>query len=152
MYAAEADLRRYLGRLDVQLTATSKPSTADALLTMAAVSGEIDAVLSGRGAVVPVAAPAWFVETLRDLNAIGTAARVGGALNPNEEGPASTGYSAELQALYDAGLKALREDALPQGVALTSSGGKGRSYWTSHPTDEDGNDEQVPTFGRRMQW
>lgn len=158
MYAAEGDLRRYLGRHSVQLTDTSRPSTADALVTMAAVSGEIDAALSGRGAIVPVAAPASFVAALRDLEAIGTAARTVGSLNPAEEGTDSSSYQKELQDLYDAGLARLREGPLPDGVALTTSGGMGRSFATTHPdyfaADYEGTpgNQTDPVIRRDTQW
>lgn len=155
-YAAPGDLTRHLGMYAVRFTATSTPSTADAQTFLDDIAGEIDAVLGGRGLATPVtiaSAPQSFLDFLKVTNAIGAAAQVVAALLPNQEGYASATYDQWLDRQYEERLKGLRDgSAIPDVVLPGATGGSlARSFWTTNPTDDDGN-EHEPVFTRGMQW
>lgn len=159
-YATIDDVLFELGKHAPALTATSKPSQADVTgKILPDVAGAIDAILSARGLVVPVAAPPSFLERLRALNAIGAAARVDAALFPQAGGPASTSFATWLKELYDDGIVSLRDgEGIPDGLASAGTS-LPTSFWSSHAgskgTDLDnatvGNTTD-PTFRRDSQW
>lgn len=159
-YAVEGDIRRHLGKYSgFWPPASGVPSVADGIKYADAASGEIDGALGARGVTVPVAAPASFVDRLRDLAAVYAASLVSAALFPQAAGPASTTHHEFLMGIYRDGLKSLRDDALPDGLAIsTTSGGMGRSFATTHPEyfaeDHEGEagNQTDPVFRRDTQW
>lgn len=155
-YAGPTDLARHLGKFAAGFTATSMPSTADAQTFLDDIAGEIDGVLSSRGIATPVtiaSAPQSFLDFLKVTNAIGAAAQIVAALFPQASGVASTEYQSWLDEQYEQRLKSLRSgEGIPDVVLPGGTGGSlARSYWTTNPTDENGN-EHVPVFTRDMAW
>lgn len=155
-YAAPADLSRHLGKFSAGFTATSVPSTSDAQVFLDDIAGEIDAILNSRGIGTPVtlaSAPQSFLDFLKVTNAIGAAAQIVAALFPHPQGPTGTTYETWLDEQYEQRLAGLRSgEAVPDVVLPGASGGSlARSFWTTNPTDDDGN-EHEPTFTRAMQW
>jgi hypothetical protein len=153
-YAQENDVRRQLGRYsDAWPPPGGKPPTAaDGLALADTAQGEIDAILAGRGLVTPVTAPASFVNLLRDLCAMYAGAFLVAQLFPQAAGPASTTLNEWLMRQYRAGLEDLRRgDVIPDALASTATA-LPRSYWTSHPFDEDGLPTTEPAFKRTTQW
>ncbi len=153
-YAAENDIRRQLGRYgDGWPPPGGKPPTvADGLSLADTAQGEIDAILSGRGITTPITTPTSFVNLLRDLCAMYAAAFIVAQLFPQAIGPASTTLNEWLMRQYRAGLDDLRRgDVIPDTVLHTGTA-LPRSYWTSHPTDDEGNDNLTPVFGRNTKW
>jgi len=149
-YAALADVQSEMGALKGALTATTTPTTADVTnRILPDIAGEIDAVLSARGLVVPVTVPASFLDFLKATNALGAAARTLAELRAvNIEAGSLAVF---LQEQYDKRLDMLRHgEGIPSDTTL--SGALPRSYWTSNPEDEDGNDTSVPWFKRATQW
>ncbi len=153
-YAVENDIRRHLGAYaEGWPRAGGKPPTVeDGLAYLATAQGKIDSVLSHRGLTVPVTAPVWFLNSLRDLCGMYAAALIAGVLFPQAAGPASTSLNKWLMDLFNAGLKDLEEGTIPIDIAASGGGALARSLWTSHPTDDDGNDNLTPTFGRNTKW
>jgi hypothetical protein len=157
-YADLAGVKIAMGKYSPGLTATSLPNETDVTnITLPDNAGIIDGVLSGRGLAVPVAAPPSFVDSLRELNAIGAAARVVAALYPQAAGPASTTFHEWLQRLFDAGLDRLRDgEGIPDSAVVT--GALPRSFWTSHPDSNSADfagtpgNENDPVFTRDRQW
>lgn len=154
-YAAASDLTRYLGKYAAFFTATSVPSNADAQQFLDSVAGEIDAALSGRGIPVPVTlatAPQSFLDFLEETNAIGAAAQIVAALFPQAAGPASSTYQDFLDRQYEQRLVSLRRgEGVPDVVSPSGGGSMARSFWTTHPYDDAGN-EREPAFTRDMKW
>jgi hypothetical protein len=159
-YADLAGVKIAMGKFGASLTATSTPSESDVTnITLPDIAGIIDGVLSKQGLVTPATVPPSFIDNLRELNAVGAAARTVAALYPQAAGPASTTFHEWLQRLFDMGLDRLRNgEGIPDGVVMTSSGGMPRSFWTSHPdsaSDEfvgtPGNDVD-PVFTRDTKW
>jgi hypothetical protein len=154
-YADLADVQQAMAKMSVALTDTSVPSKSDVTSTiLPEISGIIDAVLSARGLTTPVtsaAAPDAFLQSLRGLTAMGAAARTVAGLFPQAAGPASTTFADWLQARFKEGLDMLRAgEGIPPTVGRVAA--LARSYWTSHPVDDDGNLTTDPTFTRRMVW
>lgn len=155
-YAAPADLNRHLGKFVAGFTATSVPSTNDAPTFLDDIAGEIDGILNARGIATPVtiaSAPQSFLDFLKVTNAIGAAAQIVAALFPHPAGPSGTTYDEFLDQQYEQRLKGLRNgEGIPDVVLPGGTGGSlARSFWTTNPTDDDGN-EHAPTFRRDMQW
>lgn len=155
-YAGPDDLNRHLGIYNKMLTATSTPSLADRQTFLDDIAGEIDAALSSRGIGTPVtiaSAPQSFLDFLKVTNAIGAAAQIVAALLPNQEGYGSSTYDQWLDKQYEERLKGLRDgSAIPDVVVPGGTGASlPRSYWTTNPYDDDGN-EHEPVFTRDMTW
>jgi hypothetical protein len=154
-YADLADVQQAMAKMTVALTDTSVPSKSDVTSTiLPAISGIIDGVLSARGLVTPVTAataPDSFLQSLRGLTAVGAAARTVAGLFPQAAGPSSTTFADWLQARFDDGLKMLRAgEGIPPSIGRIAA--LARSYWTSHPFDDDGVTTTKPTFTRKMVW
>lgn len=152
-YADEAAIRRFLGRYEAGWPpAGGKPPTvADGIALADAASGELDAILAGQGIATPVAAPATFVTRLRDAAAQYAASFIVADLFPQAAGPGSTTLHVWLMDQYrDFRDGVRRGDTIPNDMTASGAGGLGRSYWTTHPTDEDGNDTTTPHFSRDM--
>lgn len=157
MYAAEADVRQVMGKFSPALSSTSVPATADVAGIINEIQAAVDAVLSAQGAAVPVdpaVAPAEFMTYLKNVTALGAASRIVAALFPAAVGVASTTYHLFLADQFQAELKRMQSGAsIPDLIVATSGGGSlARSFWTSNPIDDDGNDTSVPFFRRAMQW
>jgi len=153
-YAVEGDIRRHMGRYsDGWPPALGKPPTvADGLAFADTASGTIDAILNDRGVETPVIAPLSFVNFLRDLSAIYAASLIAAALFPQAAGPGSTTLHEFLMKQYRLGLDDLRKgDVIPDVIGVSGSQ-LPRSYWTTNPTDEDGNETTIPVFSRGMLW
>lgn len=155
-YADEAAIRRFLGRYsDGWPPAGAKPPTvADGLALGDAASGELDAILNSRGIATPVAAPALFLNRLRDAAAQYAASFIAAQLFPQAAGPASTTLHEWLMRQYRAFLEGLRRgDTIPSDMTATTAGRLGRSYQVSHPTEDDGRDNTEPIFkSKTEQW
>ena len=155
-YASPPDLTRHLGRFSAGFTATSVPSTTDAQVFLDDIAGEIDAILSSRGIATPVtlaSAPQSFIDFLKVTNAIGAATICAAALFPHPQGPTGTTYESWLDEQYEQRLAGLRSgEAIPDVVVPGAAGGSlARSFWTTHPIDDAGN-EHEPVFSMAMRW
>ena len=153
-YAVEADVRRNLGQYAPGWPRAdgSPPTLADGTAFADHASGEIDAILSSHGLVTPVAAPASFVAKLTDLAALYAASLVAAGLFPQAAGPASTTLHMFLMSLYDKGIAGLRAgEGLPL-AATKDPQAMPRSFWTTHPFDEDGNPTSAPIMTRTTVW
>jgi hypothetical protein len=157
-YAVEADIRRHLGKYsDAWPPASGKPPTvADGIKFADNASGELDGILAAHGLTTPVAAPASFVERLRDLAAVYAASLVVAAIFPQASGPASTTHHEFLMGIYRDGRDALRRgEGLPPA---TTGKAIGRSFWTTHPDyfaeDHEGTagNQTDPVFRRDTAW
>ncbi len=154
-YADEIAIRRFLGRYGEGWPPQGgkPPTVADGVAFADAASGEMDAILAGKGIAAPVAAPASFVTRLRDAAAQYAASFVVADLFPQAAGPGSTTLNDWLMRQYRAFLDGIRQgDTIPNDMTAVGSGGLATSYWQKHPTDDDGNDTTKPTFTRTMQW
>jgi hypothetical protein len=159
-YAALADVKNELGALASGLTTTSVPNEDDVTnRILPDIQGEIDGILSSRGLVVPVTAPAEFLARLKSLNAMGAGARVAGALFPMAAGPQSTTFAEWLYGLYKDGLRRLENGTgIPADAIMTGAGALPRSFATSHPdsvsADVDGTPGNTidPVFRRDTRW
>lgn len=164
-YAVEGDIRRHLGPTfsDNWPPPSGKPPTiADGIAFADAASGQIDAILSARGADIPVAAPTSFVQHLRDMAAKYAAALVVGALVPslaNAREDDVRDHADFLMRSWLDDIGALRTDGVPDAAVLTSAGGMGRSLWTSHAGSkgedlDDGTEHNTtdPWFRRDTPW
>jgi hypothetical protein len=152
--ADEGDIRKHLGRYaEGWPPAAGKPPTvADGVAFAAAATGQIEAILSDRGVVTPVTVPPQFVQWLDDLAAMYAASLVAAALFPQAAGPGSTTHHEFLMRQYRQGLEDLRKgDVLPGGLILLGTE-LARSFWTTHPYDDNGNETTVPAFTRDMKW
>ena len=153
-YAAEGDIRRYLGvyaqgwpRAD-----GSPPTVADGLAFAAQASGELDAILSSKQLAIPADGPAQFIEHLRDLAGMYAAAVISAGLFPQAQGPASTTLSGFLMTTYKDALASLRRgEGLPLS-ATQDTAAMPRSFTTSHPFDDDGNPTDAPVFSMGTKW
>lgn len=160
-YAVEGDIRRHLGRYSPGWPPAggNPPTLADGIEFADQASGQLDAILSGRGITVPVAAPPSFVEHMRDLAAIYAAALISAALFPQAQGPSSTTHHEFLLGIWKDGLAALREgDGIPDDVARAGTS-LPTSVWTTHAGSkgkdlDDGADGNTtdPVFRRDTQW
>jgi hypothetical protein len=155
-YAVEGDIRRHLGRYSVGWPPAGgqPPTVADGLAFADTAQGTLDAILNSKGIATPAAAPLSFVNLLRDGCAMYAAAHIIKDLNPQAAGPASTTDQDRLMGWYRDLLADLRKgDVIPSDMTLTASGRLGRSFWTSHPIDDDGVDITEPIFKRnKEQW
>lgn len=145
-YAQITDVQALISQFP--LTATSKPTLAEATALMGDVSNEIDVRLSASGVEVPVTAPAYFLAWLGLLNAYGTAAAVLKSIAPGATGPNETPAYAFWEARYQGGLTAITDGSM---IADTALGGSNNilpsSYLTRNPdTDEPLGDQAEPLF------
>lgn len=153
-YAAEPDIRRYLGAYAQGWPRAdgTPPTVADGLAFAAQASGEIDAILSSKQLATPADGPAQFLEHLRDLAAMYAAAVVSAGLFPQAQGPASSTLSGFLMTTYKDALASLRRgEGLPLN-ATQNTGAMPRSFTTSHPFDENGDPTDVAVFSMGMKW
>src|SRR6266511_5279340 len=127
-YAVEADIRRHLGPTfsDNWPPAAGKPPTvADGIAFADNASGQIDGILSGRGLTVPVAAPASFVQHLRDMAAKYAAALISAALVPSLANAAESDSRAHPEFLMRSWLDDLAAlqsaNALPDTAVMAGS-------------------------------
>lgn len=124
-------------------SASTKPTTTQVNTFISDVSSVIDTALQGRGLATPVTTPADFVTYLKQVNAMGAAALAEQAMYPEAGGIGSTPNSKRLWDMYQAALKALKEDALPVSVSETLPGG----YAT-----ECAEGENDPVFTKGMEF
>jgi hypothetical protein len=153
-YADEASIRAHLGQYGVGWPRAdgSAPTVNDGLAHAERASGEIDRALSARGLTTPVTGPDSFLKELRGLAATYAAAMVAAGLFPQSQGPSSTTFHSFLMGIYQNGLNALRTgNDLPLAAAQDTIS-LARSFWTSHPVDDDGVATDVPVFKRTMVW
>lgn len=163
-YVVEGDIRARLGSFysDAWPPAGGKPPTvADGLALADQASGQIDAILSGRGLVVPITIPATFLKELAGLAALYAAAVLASELTQIMPNAAETGGRDHPEFLMRAwldGISALRTDPLPDAATQTTPGGMGRSFWTSNPdyfaTDHLGTagNQTDPVIRRDTAW
>ncbi len=133
-YAVAADVQRLIA----QFTLGTELETVDAaaVLIIAEIEGEINAVLDSRGLVAPASTPNYFVDALRALSTYGSVAGILKSNFPDATGPGEQPAHAFWEARYRAGLKRLADGkAIPQSAATTSNVAI-RSYFTDNPDDE----------------
>ena len=142
-YCTEDQVEQVLG-VAFRLSATSNPSTTQAAQFMSAVAAEINTALASNGITVPVTTPAYFLDDVTRLNALGAAAMILQAAFPAREGPGSSTLAASLMLQYRTALKAYRsgegipEDSLPSSRAL-------ENYFTN--ANAIGADDVEDAFG-----
>ena len=155
-YAAEGDVRRELGAYSNGWPPPGgrPPTVADGVALADDASGMIDAVLNSKGIITPVGAPASFLSHLANMAGRYAAAHIIRQLFPQSAGPGSTTDQDRLMNIWRDELEDLRKgDMIPSNLPLGAAGALGRSYWTSNPTDDDGNDTTEPIFKvKSEQW
>ena len=149
-YAALSDIQGLLAKFTI--SASSKPTDTQAGVIITDVSAEIDSVIAGRGYAVPVAAPAWFLNALKLLNAYGAAAAILRSMFPDRAG-AGEG-SAALETFYaeqyNRGLRRLATgDAIPPGLAAGSAQVTPSTYFTRNPDEEEDLGDIAEPFFKR---
>ncbi len=114
------------------------------------IAGEIDTCLRVRGVATPVVEPDSFLESLKKLNATGAAAMAESAamLQGARQTEGQT-VGARLQAMYDKGLKAIKDGSAvdPAAALLGQSHMLARSRRTDSPSAVEEHD--LPRFGIR---
>lgn len=110
------------------------------------ISAEVDSALSAAGVFTPVSTPAAFVSALKRLTTYGAAALAEMAAFPEQDrGQASSSQGDRYWAMYQSGLKGLKDGSGINADAPTSSTSRllTRSYGTDHPPD-DGSGDPYP--------
>ena len=137
-YAALSDVQGLLAKFTIG--ASSKPTDTQAGVIITDVSAEIDSVIAGRGYAVPVAAPAWFLNALKLLNAYGAAAAVLRSMFPDRTGgeDGSSALESFYAAQYNRGLRRLATgESIPPGLAAGSAQVTPSTYFTRNPDEEE---------------
>lgn len=135
-YAIEADLQELIAQFP--LSASSKPTDAQATLIINDTSDEINARLSAAGVATPVATPASFLRALALLNAYGAAAAVLKSMFPDAVGPGDTPAYAFWEKRYQDGLLAIANGSMvPAAVAANVDSVMPSTYLTRNPDSEE---------------
>lgn len=127
IYADVLDVKALAGFLSKAWDPTSDTSESDIRVFLAMTSGEIDAVIASRGAVLPLDPLGAVALALRSLTADGALVRALGATWPNDAPEGVTELRRDARSRYAAGLAALAAGTHPAslalaGVAATSQG------------------------------
>jgi hypothetical protein len=152
-YADLADVQALMAQITID--GSSRPtSTQVTNVIIPQVSAEIDGVLAARGLTVPVTTPAYFLEALTLLNAMGSAAAVIRSMKPVKAGASegSASYEAFYADWYQKGLRRLESGTgIPDGLATSGAGVGPSTYFTRNPDEEeDLGDIAEPFFTRGM--
>jgi hypothetical protein len=148
-YAAVSDVQALMAKFTID--ANSKPTTTQVTSMINDISGEIDAVLAGRGLTVPVTTPTYFVDALTMLNTYGAAVLVAQAMLPDRAGAAeaSSAIYTVWDQRYRTGMAALRDGEGIPPTAPASGRIQPSTYFTRNPdSEEDLGDIAEPTFTR----
>jgi len=145
-YSDVNDVRDLLGKFT--LSGTSKPTEAQATGLLDQVAAEIDSVLAGAGYSVPVAAPDYFVSSLKLLNSAGAAAAILRIMMPDAAGAAETPAAGFWAQWYRDGLARLKDGSgVPPDVITNAASVAPSSYFTRNPdVEEDLGDIAEPLF------
>lgn len=137
-YASLARIQGLLGRFVIDDDSNPNHTQAESIIDD--ISDEIDGVLSGLGATVPVTTPAWFLDKLAILNGYGAAATILKSAYPEAQGPGENPAYAFWEARYRKGLQALKDKTeIPLSILGGNSGSSIRpsGYFTRNPDEEE---------------
>jgi len=135
-YATLDDVRGLIGQFTID--ATSKPTATQAQVIVDDTADEIDVRLAGAGFLVPVTAPAYFLDWLGLLNGYGAAAAILKSKLPDATGQGDTPAYAFWEARYQAGLDDISSGTVGIPDAATGTGLiLPSTYFTRNPDVEE---------------
>ena len=145
-YATQADVDSLIARYVP--TTTTTPNLTQSALIIDGVSDEIDSAIAGAGYTVPVTTPAYFLDYLSYVNALGAAAAILRSMfSDSTEGAAIGAY----QFWYDWYKSALERlaggEGIPPEVTTNAAYVAPSTYLTNNPdTEVDLGDIAEPLF------
>jgi len=140
-YCALSDVQELIPKFSISATSTPTSTQVESLIDKIAV--EIDAVLEAQGFTVPVTSPANFVLWLKNLNALGAAARAMQGMFPSTADKDSTPVWQTFRKDYQEGLEAIRNGDIPAGLGKGADGLNAGSLYTSGAISTDEYPEPV---------
>lgn len=148
---AYAEIARIQGLIPKwTISDSTTPNTDQAEQIIDDVSDEIDSCLAAASVMVPVTTPAYFMDRLALLNAVGAAAAIARAMFPDTTGPGETPVFQFFWNWYKQGKDALtNKKGIPPSLLSGGSSVQPSTYLTRNPdTNEDIGDIAEPRFTR----
>lgn len=144
-YCAQAQVQELMPKAFI-ISATSVPSATQVESMIKSIAAAINAALATGGAqTLPITTPAYFLDDVTRLNAIGVAAQVLMSAFPASQGPGSASLGRDYFKEYTDRLKGFRDgDGIPDEVGR-DGGGEVHSYFTDN--NAIGNDDAEDAFG-----
>lgn len=102
--------------------AETNPSALELVTLLTSIANEIDSILGAQDYTVPVTSPAYFLEHLAFINALGAGALAEGGMFPETTEKGETPHSGWLLSLYTKRLDALRKGEVPHDLARGDEG------------------------------
>lgn len=140
-YCTLSDVQELIPKFTISDTSTPTQTQVESLIAKVAV--EIDAVLEAQGFTVPVTSPANFVLWLKNLNALGAAARAMQGMFPSTTEKDSTPAWQTFRKDYKEGLEAIKNGDIPAGLGKSADEINAGSLYTSGAISTDEYPEPV---------